>query len=74
MPITVSSEEMDAIMHIMIANDHYTAEGLYDLIKLYDSTYLLQAYYQVVEENTLPEIIKFFRDNPEYYPEAQINS
>ena len=70
---TVGSKEMDAIMDIMIANDHYTAEGLYDLIKLYDSTYLLQAYYQVVEENTLPEIIKFFNDNPEYYP-VQTNS
>lgn len=73
MPITVESKEMNAIMDIMIANDHYTAEGLYDLIKLYDSTYLLQAYYQVVEENTLPEIIKFFNDNPEYYP-VQTNS
>lgn len=72
MTITVESKEMNAIMDIMIANDHYTAEGLYDLIKLYDSTYLLQAYHQVVEEDTLSTIIQFFQDNPEYYP-VQVN-
>lgn len=67
MTTTVESKEMNAISHIMIANDHYTVKGLRELVDSYNDPRLSLALDCVIEEGTLDTIIQFFLDNPEYY-------
>lgn len=67
MSITVESKEMNAISTIMIANDHYTVEGLRELVDCYNDPRLSLALDCVMEEGTIDTIIQFFLDNPEYY-------
>lgn len=69
--ITRESPEMNAISQIMIANNHYTINGLYELVNSYNNLELSLALDCVLEEGTIDVIIQFFLDNPEYYPEAQ---
>ena len=67
MTVTVESKEMNAISTIMIANDHYTVEGLRELVDSYNDPRLSLALECVIEENTLDIIIQFFLDNPDIY-------
>ena len=67
MTVTVESQEMNAISTIMIANDHYTVEGLRELVDNYNDPRLSLALDCVMEEGTIDTIIQFFLDNPEYY-------
>lgn len=67
MTITVESKEMNAISTIMIANDHYTVEGLRELVEAYNDPRLSSALECVIEENTLDTIIQFFLDNSDIY-------
>ena len=73
MTTTVEAKEMNAISHIMIANDHYTIKGLRELVDSYNDPELSLALDCVMEENTIDTIIQFFLDNPEYYPVQNTN-
>ena len=68
MTITGESQEMTMSSHIMIAHDHYTLDGLKELVDSYNNPELSAALECVIEENTIDIIIQFFLDNPEYYP------
>lgn len=67
MTITVESKEMNTILTLMIINDHYTVEGLRELVDAYNDPRLSLALACVIEEGTLDTIIQFFLDNPDIY-------
>ena len=71
---TTTAHEMNAISNIMIANNHYTINGLYDLVNSYNNPELTLALDCVLEEGTINIIIGFFISNPAYYPEAQVQN
>ncbi|WAW11657.1 hypothetical protein nACB1_095 [Acinetobacter phage nACB1] len=71
---TTESPEMNAISNLMIANNHYTINGLYDLVDSYNHPTLSLALDCVLEEGTINTIIEFFITNPAYYPEAQVQN
>lgn len=68
--ITVTSNEMNSISNVMIANNHYTIKGLRDLVDSYNNPSLSLALDCVLEEGTIDTIIKFFNDNTDHYPEV----
>lgn len=67
---TTTSTEMNGISNIMIANTHFTREGLRELVDQYNNSELSLALDCVYEEGTIDTILKFFTDNLDYYPEA----
>lgn len=71
---TRNNTEMNTITHMMIANNHYHRNGLYDLASTYKDPDLLLALDCVMDEGTIDTIIKYFLDNIDYYPEALVQN
>lgn len=65
-----TSNEMNAISSIMIANNHYCIDGLRELVDSYNNPVLSLALDCVFDEGTIHTIIAFFLHNLDQYPEA----